>query len=134
MVGCYGICIKAHGKGGTMENSMIFNILAKKENDMWVAHCLELDIVTTAKSLSTLKKEIVDLIVTQVDYAFSNDNLNNLYHPASPDVWKAFYACKEQEEKKIKLKSAFRTTKNLQTFVPPWIIAKTCTLQDSVNV
>ncbi|MDY7037350.1 MAG: hypothetical protein SV375_14440 [Thermodesulfobacteriota bacterium] len=78
-----------------MERSMTFNILAKKENKIWIAHCLELDIVSTAKTLNILKKEIVDLIIAQIDYAFSKDNLDNLYHPAPTEVWRKFYACKE---------------------------------------
>lgn len=101
---------------------MTFNILAKKEEDLWIAHCLELDIVSTAKTLRTVKKEILDLIITQIDYAFSNDNLENLYHPAPAEIWKEFYACKESIEKKIRMKSEFKD----KSFVPPWIIANTC--------
>jgi len=93
-----------------METSMTFNILAKKEGKTWVAHCLELDIVATATTLKSLKKDILDLVITQVDYAFSNDNLANLYHPAPSRVWKEFYECKRQEEKKVKFKSSFNPT------------------------
>ena len=71
--------------------SMVFNILAKKEGESWIAHCLELDIVATAQSLETVKGEMKDLILAQVDYAFSNDNLENLYRPAPAEVWKAFF-------------------------------------------
>ena len=110
-----------------MEKSMTFNILAKKEKNVWIAHCLELDIIATADKLPVLKKEIVDLIITQIDYAFSNDNLENLYHPAPAEVWKEFYACKESIEKKIKMKSEFKDN----SFVPPWIIANTCFAQES---
>ena len=119
---------KNHGKGGTMEKSMTFNILAKKENNMWIAHCLELDIVATAKALNTLKKEIADLITTQIDYAFSNDNLGNLYHPAPAEIWKEFYDCKKSIEKRIKMKSGFKNN----SFIPPWIIANTCFAQERV--
>lgn len=126
-------------KGGqNMESqtvkSMTFNILAKKEGGEWVAHCLELDIVATAKNIETLKKDIVSLIAAQVDYAFSHDNLDNLYHPAPPDVWKMFFECKSQVEEKIKLESKFQKDRPLKTFVPPWIIAKTCLVEDSYFV
>jgi hypothetical protein len=87
-----------------MDNSMIFNIIAKKENGMWIAHCLELDIVATASSKLNVIKEINDLIVAQIDYAFSNNNLDNLYKPAPAEVWKEFYACKESQVKRIKIK------------------------------
>lgn len=110
--------------------SMTFNILARKENDLWVAHCLELDIVATSNSLADLKKEMEDLIITQVDYAFSNNNLDNLYHPAPPEVWSLFYACKESIEKKIKMRPGFSGN----SFVPPWIIANTCINREAALV
>lgn len=116
------------------ETSMVFNILAKKTHDMWIAHCLELDIVATSNSLDTLEKDIKDLILTQVDYAFSNDNLANLYHPAPSNVWKEFYACRKSIEDKIKVKSAFQKRTSPRLFVPPWIIAKTCFAQGACAV
>lgn len=115
-------------------NSMIFNILAKKEGDEWIGHCLELDIVATAKNLKTLKEDMVSLIVAQVDYAFSNNNLDNLYRPAPPEVWKVFFACQKLEEEKFKVESEFQKDRSLKTFVPPWIIAKTCFVEDTCFV
>ena len=90
--------------------SMVFNILAKKEGEIWIAHCLELDIVATGQSLENVKAEIKDLILAQVDYAFSNDNLENLYRPAPAEVWKEFYRCqsRNQVEDKVDMKSIFQ--------------------------
>jgi hypothetical protein len=122
--------------GTKTEMSMVFNILAKKTADIWIAHCLELDIVATSASLESLKEEIKDLILTQVDYAFSNDNLENLYHPAPAEVWKEFYKCQNATEDRIKVKSAFQVKKKAtnRSFVPPWIIAKTCFAQGVCSV
>lgn len=106
-------------------SSMIFNILIKKVEDTYVAHCLELDIVSTSKDMDQVKNDLMDLIKVQVDYAFSNDNLDYLYHPAPPEVWKEFYACKQQIEEKINIKSALKG-KTSERFIPPWIIARTC--------
>ncbi len=55
-----------------------FNILIKKEEDLVVAHGLELDIVATAGTAQQVKDEILDLIFVQVHYALRNDNLDNL--------------------------------------------------------
>src|SRR4030042_6294185 len=112
--------------GKKTEMSMVFNILAKKTADIWIAHCLELDIVATSASLETLKEDIKDLILTQVDYAFSNDNLESLYHPAPSAIWKEFYECRNSIEDRIEVKSAFQKKTSARFFVPPWIIAKTC--------
>lgn len=109
------------------KNGMIFNILAKREENYWVGHCLELDIVATADSLKNLSQDIVELIIAQVDYAFSNKNLENLYKPAPPEVWQEFFKCILKAEKRFKIKSEFQKDHATKTFVPPWIIAKTCT-------
>jgi hypothetical protein len=77
------------------------NVLAKKEGSVWIGHCLELDIVATANSIEELKSDLDKLIIAQIDYAFSNDNLDFLYHPAPPDVWKEFFSCKDQVEDRI---------------------------------
>ena len=82
------------------ENGMTFNILIKFEENLYIAHCLELDIVTTGRTMDQTQKDVITLICAQVDYAFSNDNLENLYHPAQKDVWEEFYTCKEQIGKK----------------------------------
>jgi hypothetical protein len=105
---------------------MIFNLLVKKEDDTYVAHCLELDIVATSRDLEQVKSDMVDLIKAQVDYAFSNNNLAHLYHPAPPEVWQEFYACKHQIEEKT-IRSAVKS-KTSERFIPPWIVARTCEL------
>jgi len=107
------------------DTSMVFNVLVKKDVDLYVAHCLELDIVTTSKNFEQVKSDIVELIKAQINYAFSNDNLDYLYHPAPSEVWQEFYACKNQTEEKINIESIFEN-KKLERFVPPWIIARTC--------
>ena len=116
------------------ENYMVFNILAKEESGRWVGHCLELDIVATSENLDQLKSDLEDLILAQVDYAFSNDNLDNLYRPAPSDVWQEFYKCKAHTEEKIKLESNYKSNNSLDTFVPPWIIAKTCLAGSNCHV
>ena len=105
-------------------SGVIFNILIKLIDDQYVAHCLELDIVATSKDQDQVESDIVNLIKVQVDYAFSNDNLEFLYRPAPSEVWQEFYACKEQIEKKFKIESVFGESHH--RFVPPWIIARTC--------
>jgi hypothetical protein len=104
---------------------MVFNILVKKDADLYIAHCLELDIVATSSDFGKVKKDMVDLIKAQINYAFSNNNLDYLYHPAPSEVWQEFYACKNQSEQKIDIKSFFEN-KKIEHFVPPWIIARTC--------
>ena len=106
--------------------AVTFSILIKKTEEYgFVAHCLELDLVATADSMEAVKADIFDVIVTQVHHAFANDNLEYLYHPAPPEVWKEFYECGEQQ---IEYRAISRDSEDekLEKFVPPWIIANTC--------
>lgn len=114
--------------------SMTVNILIKKSDDLWVGHCLELDIVSASDDLSQLKNDLKDLIVAQVDYAFSNDNLDHLFHPAPTEVWEEFYRCKSQIEDRFEVESELQTSHSLKRFVPPWIIAKTCFAEHACSV
>ena len=107
------------------KKSLNFNILIKEEKDYYIAHCLELDIVATGHNKETVQNEIVDLIKAQVGYAFANNNLDYLYHPAPPEVWKEYFECKESWERNIETE-ANHTNGLIESFVPPWIIAKMC--------
>ncbi len=101
--------------------SFTVNVLTKEEEGMFTAHCLELDIVAVSDTLDNVQREIVSLICAQIEYAFTNDNLNNLFHPAPPEAWQELYRCKEQIERKYAIKSEKGYEK-----VPPWLITKTC--------
>ncbi len=106
--------------------SMVFNIFIKKDDDVFVAHCMELDIVATGQSIDEATEDLIGLIIAQLQYAFSNDNLDHLYRPAPPEVWREFYLCREAlEEREIKLPLPTKGDSR-QGFIPPWIIAKMC--------
>jgi hypothetical protein len=98
------------------------NIFHKIEDDLHIAHCLELDIVATGTSKEEADKDIKDLIAAQVDYCFSNGNLESLYHPAPPEVWKEFLATREETEELYQIES--QVVHRPPDIPPPWILAK----------
>lgn len=106
--------------------AMTFNVLIKEEDDVYVAHCLELDIVATSNTEDQVEKDIISLITAQVSYAFSNDNLENLYHSAPPEIWAEFFSCKDQREERHKTESFFKKEPPSGSIIPPWIITNTC--------
>ena len=71
-------------------------LIKKTEEYGYVAHCLELDLVATEDTHEAVEAGIFDVIVARVRYAFANDNLEYLYHPAPAEVWKEFYECRDQ--------------------------------------
>ncbi|MGB6065149.1 MAG: hypothetical protein WBG50_10085 [Desulfomonilaceae bacterium] len=86
--------------------SLAFNVLIKEESGLWIAHCLELDIVATADSAETAASDISELIRAQVGYAIAHDNLDHLYHPAPSEVWQRFLACPNRWERRHSFKKA----------------------------
>jgi hypothetical protein len=102
------------------ETALFFNVLIKKTDEGFLAHCLELDLVTTSPTVEQVREDIIDVIASQVDYAFTHDNLGFLYHPAPPDVWTEFFSCRGVS---VEIKRSIASPGGT---VPPWIIAKTC--------
>ena len=107
------------------DGAITVNILMKKEGPLWIAHCLELDIVATGETEEMARKDMVALICAQIDYAFSHDNLDNLFHPAPQEVWEEFFTCWEKlAEERYRVEPGFHVAPERPS-VPPWIIAKT---------
>ena len=111
--------------------SFTANILVKKEDGMFVAHCLELDIVAVAPTVDEVRREIVSLICAHIDYAFVNDNIENLYHPTPPALWQEFYKCREQEERVYDIKASFKKD-DPSKVIPPWLVTKTCSVDNNI--
>jgi len=97
--------------------SITVNVLIKKEDNAFVAHCLELDIVTTGDNIDQVTQDITDLVKAQIEYAFTNDNLDYLYHPAPQEVWKEFYACNGHIERRNKIESKDKTDQQKVLFL-----------------
>jgi hypothetical protein len=91
-------------------------------DDLFLAHCLELDIVAVSGTIEEVKNDILSLIQAQIEYAFENNNLDNLYRPAPPEVWREYYTCRNEEEHSIRR----RIHADDSTGVPQWLVAKTC--------
>jgi len=96
-----------------------FNILIEKDEGLWVAHCLELDIVATSPNMREVTRDIRDLIRVQVESAFTNNNLDHLFRPAPKEVWEKLSKCRESHERAIRLTSSAKVS-------PPQIVASEC--------
>jgi hypothetical protein len=106
------------------EPSMDISVLLTNEDGLFIAHCLELDIVSSFDTIEGVKHEILDLVKAQIKYAFRNDNLENLYHPAPLDVWKEYFSCHQVEKIRYRIEEAF--TGQGRSDVPLWLVARTC--------
>lgn len=117
------------GNGERSKGVMIFHILIKfnAEEKVWLAHCLELGIVATADNSDDAKADILSLMEAQISYAFTNDNMHNLYHSAPVAAWKELYECMEGPEERMPIqKYEMAGNEGVSKFVPPDVVTKTC--------
>ena len=75
-----------------MHQEFSLTVLLYREEEDYVAHCLEFDIVnTTTESFETAYTELYDLVISYINYAYENDNTDHLYNPAPAEYWNRFY-------------------------------------------
>jgi len=60
------------------------------EDAFWIAHCLEMDIVAEGTSPSESISNLQDLCVFQIDTALEEGDLQSIFRPAPPEIWKMF--------------------------------------------
>ena len=73
------------------------DILIKKVDDYYQAHCLQFDIVSTDDSLEEVRKDIIDLCRANIEYSYEYDNLDHLFSPAPKEVWAEYLAMAGKE-------------------------------------
>ena len=76
--------------------SFVFSVLLKKQADLWVAHCLELDLVAASPSMQEAETDLLSIIDEQVRYCITNNNMENLFHDAPREVWDEYIECKKR--------------------------------------
>jgi hypothetical protein len=105
--------------------NFMFNILITEEDGLYIAHCLELDIVATAATEAQVKQDMIDLIKAQITYAFEHNNFAYLYHPAPPEVWEQFFTCQENIQECFQIQPAPGERHQVSTFLASAFITNT---------
>ncbi len=62
------------------------HIVFYKEDDAWIAHCLEFDLAGDGKTKEDAVSSLNESIAIQVDETLRSGNLDNLFFPADPDI------------------------------------------------
>lgn len=81
--------------------SVKLNVLLYEEDGEWIAHCLQMDIVTSSVNQSVVIEEILDLIQAQVEYAIDNNNMDNIFKSAPAEDWERLAHFQKCEVRKI---------------------------------
>lgn len=78
-------------KEGTNKGvSKCVHVLIYQENELYLAHCLEFDIVAEGYSEKEAKKNIEMAIVNHVVYCVGKGNIDKIMNPAPSEYWNSF--------------------------------------------
>ena len=79
------------------------DVLLYEEDGEWVGHCLQLDLVEAGATRQEAQKNVLDVICAHIEYALSHDNMEHLFHPAPPEVWRQFWKSEVIGSKTIRI-------------------------------
>ena len=74
----------------TRKAQIELRVITYREDGVWLAHCLELDIVAEGKSPKKAVKDLVDLCVFQVKTAIEESDLLSILRPAPAEFWRMY--------------------------------------------
>ena len=77
--------------------SIKLNVLVYEEDNEWIAHCLQMDIVTTNTTKESVQDDIVDLIRAHLVFAIENNNIGNIFKSAPPEDWEKYFNSRASE-------------------------------------
>ena len=81
-----------------------FQVLVYRENDFWIAHCLETDLVAEGKTRVEAVRYLVDITDAQVKVAIEEGDLKSIFSPAPPDLWRMYATAADSDQPPIKRK------------------------------
>ncbi len=64
--------------------------LIYRDDDWWVAHCLDTDVVAEGKTPVQAFENLQSLTDTQIETALREGDLQSIFRPAPPDIHSAF--------------------------------------------
>lgn len=62
-----------------------------KEENMWLAHCLELDIVAEGKTPHKAFDDLAELCALQIRVALEEGDVRSVFRPAPPEIMQMYF-------------------------------------------
>jgi len=88
--------------------------LEYKDGDLFIAHCLEFDLVSQGATLEEARKNLADLIFSHVQFAAEKDiEDKSLFHPAPSKYWEIYFHWKSRMARQSLLKGADMSPQNI---------------------
>jgi hypothetical protein len=83
--------------------SIKLNVLIYQDSGEWIAHCLQMDLVSTGINEKDVENDIINLIKAQVIFAIENNNMDYIFKAAPADEWTKLEKSKRCGTRKIKI-------------------------------
>ncbi len=93
----------AAGMAEVLHPEFNLDVLLYREDGQWVAHCLQLDLVESGDTSEEAEESLAGVIQHHIQWAWEDDDIEDLFHPAPPEVWKMFFAAEPQGFREIPL-------------------------------
>jgi hypothetical protein len=77
-----------------MTKQITFNILLEKNQDIFVAHCLEMGLVATSLDKMDVVSKMTKMIQRQWSFAERHNRLSDVFRPVSNEMWRKFLMTK----------------------------------------
>lgn len=69
---------------------LIYRVLIYREDDFYIAHCLETDLVAEGGSATEAIENLVDISNVQIEAAVSEGDIKSLFSLAPPELWQMY--------------------------------------------
>lgn len=93
----------------------VINCLEYKDGDIFIAHCLEFDLVAEGNTREEARTNLADLIKTHIQFSIEkNVEDKALFHPAPPNYWDIFHHIQTRRARQTLLASDISTKSILE--------------------
>lgn len=82
----------------TKELQIDLRAILSREDEVWLAHCLEMDIVAEGNTPREAVQDLIDLCTFQIETAIEHHDLASVFRPAPPEVWIQFFSSKKKKQ------------------------------------
>jgi len=72
------------------EVSVEIRVVLYREHDLWVAHCLEFDVIGSGETKDEAFRMLAEAIAIQIEHSIQHDNPGNLFRPADSETFQRF--------------------------------------------
>src|SRR6266446_5892619 len=77
--------------------SMPLRTVFYRDDDSWIAHCLEFDLAGDGETKKEALASLSKAILIQLEFSVKNNNMQNLFTPADGELFRRFAAGKKSD-------------------------------------